>query len=214
MATGVYFTRPQGFDEMSIALKNLGPKVANKLVTQALRAGGQIITREMKARAPVGEKDKTGKYPHKAGDLKRSIRLRVGKTRGKGEKKMIIVVGADKGKWFNIFYPWWVEFGHKAGKRSAGQAGLQRTKRKVDFYIDAAKRGLRSAKTPRSRRRIRERLRYLLAVKSGKISDKRKDVPPRPFIRPAFDNKKREASQAIEAILATAIDKQFKELAP
>lgn len=193
MATVAQFvSKPGDFEKLSAALKGLPATVSNKILSKALRAGGNIIAREVKARAPVGIKDKTGKYPHKAGDLKRSVRVRTGKTRGKGERKVIVMVGADKGaKWKNIYYPWWVEFGHRIGK--ADRSDRRLIEKKSD------------AKDPKDKAKFQAAL---------DRTSKRKQSVKRPFFRPAFDNKKGEAQAAITSALREGIDAAWKAANP
>lgn len=199
--TAKFFAKPGDFEKLSAALKGLPTKVSNKILSKALRAGGNIIAREVKARAPVGKKDHKGQrsgglsYPHKAGDLKRSVRVRTGKTRGKGERKVIVMVGADKGvKWKNIYYPWWVEFGHRIGKADRSDRRLIEKKSDAVKAKDAGKAAAFQATLDRT--------------------SKRKQVAKRPFFRPAFDAKKGEAQASMTKALREGIDAAWKAAKP
>jgi HK97 gp10 family phage protein len=85
-------------------LSELENKAANKVTRKALRAGAKVIQTQAQANAPV-----------KSGLLKKSIKVRAGKSR-KGIISIIVGVGK---KWFTgpSFYAAFVEFGHKTGKR-------------------------------------------------------------------------------------------------
>lgn len=185
---GTFTLKPVDFEKVERALRELGRSTMRKVVNKAQRAGANIIAKEAKALAPVGKEDKKGKYPHKAGDLRRSIRVRIGKVRGKGEFKIIILAGADKSKWKNIYYPWWLEFGHRAGKANRADRGLIEKKSRT--------------KDPAQKRALQARL---------EATSERKFVKPRPFLRPAFDNKKKAASDTIARTLREAIEAEWRK---
>lgn len=207
MKNGAMVFQSEDFKKLSRGLRAMGKEVASDELLAGLKSGADIIAAEARRLVPVGKKDKGGKYPHEAGALRDSIQAIVGKTRESGERKFIVMAGS-----YSIFYPWWVEFGHKATKATAGQRRLLKVRKKLDSEIEAAKRGLKSARKPRSLRRVRKRLAFLLGVKAGKITDTRADVAPRPFMRPAFDNKKAEAAAAVETHLKNGIEARFGRL--
>lgn len=193
MANARFVVRPGDFEKIAAGLKGLPKSVQTKALNKALRSGGNIIAAEMKMLAPVGTVDKGGKYPHKAGDLRRSIRVRVGKTRDKGERKVIVLVGADKGaKWKNIYYPWWVEFGHRIGKANRSDRSLIEKKSDAKKAGDHGKAAAFQAALDRT--------------------STRKQARKRPFFRPAFDNKKGEAQTTIAMTLRAAIDDEWRKV--
>lgn len=212
MANATVIFEPGNYAALSKLLKGMPEKLASGVVDKSLRGAANLMRDEARRLVPVGSKDKKGKYPHSAGDLRRSLRVDVGKTREPGEYKILFIAGAGSG-WANIYYPWFVEFGHKATKATAGQRRLMKAKRQgIPEQIQAAKGGVRNAKSHRSRRRARSRLRFLLNVQAGNIKDSRADVAPRPFFRPAFDNKKGEAQEFINGELINALNSDWGRL--
>lgn len=195
--------RLEGAEWKALARKMaaLGPRVRSKVGRQALRAGAHVIRAEAQRRVPVD-----------TGVLRKSIKVRSGRTRGRGELKMLITLGASNLYSGDQFYGAFVEFGHRRGKRGPGVQGLQRLLRgdNLSTAIDAAKRGVANPLGSASgRRKAAKRLEYLLKVKRGEISDSRKQVPARPFMRGAFDAKKDEASRVINETLAAGIEREW-----
>lgn len=201
--TGTIVIQPQQWDAYAAGLRQLGPRLAKKAVGQALRVGAKIIQQEAEARVPVD-----------TGALRQSIRVRVGKVRGKKEIKIIIITGKDDNAFSGSeYYGAFIEFGYRRGKRTAGQRGLQRLKGDIDKHIEGVQRYLRNPfGRGRNKRKAKNRLKYLLDVKSGVISDTRTQVPARPYMRPAFDHKKDEAAAAIGVQLGMSIEAEWRRL--
>jgi HK97 gp10 family phage protein len=103
----------EGADKIDAALSAIEKNVAKKIARKALREGGKIILKEAKSNAPK-----------ESGALKKSIKLRAGKSKKKGRASVVIGTGA---KWFqgDQFYGAFLEFGHKAGSRKLGDARKQ-----------------------------------------------------------------------------------------
>lgn len=72
----------EGFDKVFKRLKELEPKVAKKVLRQALRAGAKIIQTRAKANAPV-----------LTGQTKKAIKIRAGK-RSRGSVGVNVSIGA------------------------------------------------------------------------------------------------------------------------
>jgi len=106
----------QGFKELDKLLMELPEKLQRKAVRQATLAGANIIKEDAKRRAPrsvAGHEG--GKYPHKPGNLRKSMRTY--KKRDKGGMITYQVGPSKKG-----FYGKFVEFGHllKRNKKTIG----------------------------------------------------------------------------------------------
>lgn len=93
-----------GVKEIQQALSNLAHKDAKKAMRKGLKAGAKLIQQQAKANAP-----------QKTGALKRSLKARVGRSRG---DSVVVIVGSGK-KWFvgDTFYAAFQEFGWSHGKR-------------------------------------------------------------------------------------------------
>ena len=102
--------RIEGLQELDKALSQLEPRLRNKHMTRALRAGAKIIQKDMKARAPVD-----------TGNLKRWIRVgaRLTPRQKRNSRREIqgaakfIYAGAVRGESRDdgAFYAHFVEFG-------------------------------------------------------------------------------------------------------
>lgn len=141
-----------GGAELERRLKALPGKIAKKLIRRALRSGAKIILAQAKANAPVD-----------TGALKKSLKVRAAKRRGRGSVGVTVSTaeGDFKG---DQFYASFIEYGHKRGKRPGKGA-----------------------------------------------TDAREEVPARPFMRPAFDEKKQEAVNVISSTLGAGIEQVAKE---
>jgi HK97 gp10 family phage protein len=97
----------EGGKALERKLAALPGKVANKIVSKALRAGAKIILAESKIRAPK-----------KSGLLARSLKVRSGKRR-RGTARMVVQTkdGDYRGE---TFYGAFVYFGHRIGSRKLG----------------------------------------------------------------------------------------------
>jgi HK97 gp10 family phage protein len=77
-------------------LRALGPKVANKVVRKALRAGGKVFQAELQRNAPEGE----------TGELKREIKVRAAKRSrkvGLGITVAVVPLREHEDKFYAIF---------------------------------------------------------------------------------------------------------------
>lgn len=160
-------------------LAHFDTKISKQIITRALRAGAKIIQAEAKQRVPVD-----------TGALRKSIRVRTGKVRQKGEVKILVTTsGTDNAFGGNQFYGGFVEFGYRKGKASEQERGLIRAKSNTK---DGGKK-------------------QAFADAMDKISTREK-VPARPFMRPAFDNKKYQALDAITAVMSSEIEREWGAL--
>lgn len=185
----------QGFDEFQRRLRLLPKKVAGKAVRQALREGAKIIQAEAKARVPV-----------RTGTLKKSIKVRAAKGRKRGEAAIAVTTG--QGDFVgDTFYGAFLEYGHKLGSRRSSEATKSLRKRAQalrEYRKDTGSKLWESTeKILRARAKQSQR-----ADQEG-----RRDVPPRPYMRPAFDAKKDAAEKAIATRLNIEINKAAKESA-
>lgn len=122
--------------------------------------------------------------PVKSGNLRKNIKVRANKrARKQGRVGFIATVGKFGLFKGTEFYAAFVEFGHRIGKRSAA----------VRRLMDARRTGKKT-----------QAQRDLLKSKADGL-DERKMVEPKPFLRPAFDNKKSEVEAAVIARLRTQI---------
>lgn len=93
----------KGLDELDRAVKKLPEKIQKRVLIGALRAGGRIIQKDAKARAPV-----------KSGNLKRNISVIAGKSKKRapiGQVQAEVFVATTPKAWYAHI----VEF--KAGKQ-------------------------------------------------------------------------------------------------
>jgi HK97 gp10 family phage protein len=102
----------EGLKEVNAKLRKMERRVAKQVTRKALREGGKIIQAAAKAAAPV-----------KSGLLKRSIKVRAGRSR---MGKVDIVVGLGKKWWAGMsWYGSLQEFGFKRGSRKLGDSRKQ-----------------------------------------------------------------------------------------
>jgi HK97 gp10 family phage protein len=156
----VYQFPIEGAKQLDKKLIALGPRIAKKVVRQAIRPAAKGIQRTAQANAPVD-----------TGALKKSIKVRALK---RSRTRIGITVATNssdnlfKGK---EFYGGLLEFGFRRGKRT-----------------NAIKQ----------------------AQKKGKVleSDNRPLVPPRPFMKPAFDSNRDRAGQMIVDNLRSGIERE------
>ena len=125
--------RVEGWEVVAARLKALGPKLARKVIRQALRNGAKIINAEAVANV---DKDNAPEWQD-TGNLKRAIRVRAGKRR-----RGYITVKSTVGKaWFKgeTFYGAFREWGHKIGKRASNEMlGIRSRKRRNEGEKAAA----------------------------------------------------------------------------
>lgn len=160
-------TKLLGAKELSRAMRGLPKTMQRKLLMQGLRAGAKIFQSAAKANVPVD-----------SGALRRSIKVRVGKVRTKGDKSVVVITGKSmfEGK---TFYGAFVEYGHGLGKRSRGVALAQERRSRSGQAGDG----------------------------SAVAGDTRKRVPARPFMRPAFDTAKATASYVALKHIQVAVER-------
>jgi len=95
----------QGGKELDNALKELGKDLEKKVAKSAVRQGANVIAKEARLNAPVGN----------SGNLRRSIRV-VARSRRVGDAVVSVVTRSGK-KWqsrgMNAWYAGLVEFGTK-----------------------------------------------------------------------------------------------------
>lgn len=116
MATDGLKMQIKGIDEMTKNLALLGTRIAKRGPAAAVRAGGSLIIREMRSRAP-----------RETGSLKKSIGQKIKNYRG--QKTVTGIIGARSksyataaGKRNPAYYAHLVEFGtapHRTGKRKS-----------------------------------------------------------------------------------------------
>jgi HK97 gp10 family phage protein len=168
-----------GGEELERKLAELDKKVARKISSKAVRAGAKIILAEAKRRAPVGTDGKasSGKK-HKAGTLKRSLKVRSAKKRNGTIRFQVQTKDGDyKGE---AYYGAFVNYGHKTGSRKA---------------IKRSKVGsLARSKGQRGRTKG-----------VYQVSDTRRQIPGNPFMLAAFLAKKQQATDAITSTIQTGI---------
>lgn len=104
MATSIRIT---GASAIQRAFKELPPRLAKKVIRQALRAGAKVVQAEAKADAPV----ETGK-------VKKAIKVRAGKSRKKNVIAMAVIIGQGDFQG-ETFYGAFENFGWKTGKRGS-----------------------------------------------------------------------------------------------
>ena len=91
----------KGLDELDRAVKKLPEKIQKRVLIGALRAGGRVIQKEAKARAPV-----------KSGNLKRNISVVAGKSKKSapiGQVQAEVFVATTPKAWYSHL----IEFGTK-----------------------------------------------------------------------------------------------------
>jgi HK97 gp10 family phage protein len=121
----------EGGAELQRKLDELDRKIANTISRQALRAGSKVVLAAAKRFAPIGSTSDRGGKIHKAGTLKRSLKVRAGKRR-KGQISFAVQTAAGDYRG-DTFYGAFVEYGHKIGKRIRG---------KGQKHLDAARRSV------------------------------------------------------------------------
>jgi HK97 gp10 family phage protein len=179
-----------GLKSLDKALGMLPQNIAKKHLNNAVAAGARIIRDEARNRAPVSD-GKTNKNASPSGTLKRSIIVKWIRELSKyGMSTFYVTVRSGKkyrkqGKKGNLsqdaYYWRYVEFGHKIVPRFKGK------------YTDYALKG-RTRQTG-------------LAIRRRNATG---SVPPKPFIRPAFESKKQEALNAIINRLTAAVESEAK----
>ncbi|MCK4624073.1 MAG: HK97 gp10 family phage protein [Phycisphaerae bacterium] len=175
-----------GADELIRKLEALaGPKIAKKATKAAVRKGAAEIRKEMKRRAPAT------KLPHK---------IASGKIVHRRLKKSI----GTKVKWYSNTKTALAIIGPRLGKYGGYHAHLLEYGTAPRYHDPSEmKVGVKLGRTGRQR---------LLAL-AGALGVKGKYVgigPKKPFARPAFDAKKRDALRIIHHTLAAKIQEVAK----
>lgn len=125
-----------GHREVSKRLRELGGKLARKVLRDALRSGAKLVLADAVANV---SKDNSPKSED-TGTLRRSLRIRAGKRR----RGQVTVKVATKDGWFQgkTFYGAFREFGHKIGKRKSNEdIGIRKGKKRSASDSAAIKRG-------------------------------------------------------------------------
>lgn len=117
------------------AMKDLPIRVQKNIMVGATRAGANVVRDEAKARVRVSEHgQKYGKYPHKAGNLKKSI----GVTRRRDKRGIVsFSISPRKGGLSSGFYGKFVELG--TSKMSAKPFLRPAAETKVNEVLVASK---------------------------------------------------------------------------
>ena len=103
----------EGIDDVNAKLVQLEKRVAKQCIQKSLRAGAKIVQRQAIANVPVG-----------TGNLKKSIKVRVGRRRKDGVVSIKVVTAEwtmpQLTSYKKHYYGAFVEFGHKQGSRKLG----------------------------------------------------------------------------------------------
>ncbi len=98
----------KGFDDLLAKLGALQRKDANAILRKALREGARPIKDMVESNTPVESR----RFPsHDPGTLKRSWKIRAGKSADKGPRILVLST-------FRRYYGRFVDYGHLIGKRS------------------------------------------------------------------------------------------------
>jgi len=148
---------------------------------RAVLAGGRVIQKEAKARAPVrdGGPKKTylGTY-REPENLKKSIKVKVLKPKEPGRRLALVGPAVGRREAHDGFYGDWVEKGHRIAR-----------------FV---------GKTPDKRYRN-----YVRMVRRYEFGDSK--TQPRPFMRPAFDAKAQEAQRKMVEVYKKVIDRKWEK---
>lgn len=153
-----------GLPEVRRALAELPKTLQRKFVRDELKWAARLVEAEAERRAPV-EADRTHGAP--SGTLQKSIKVRT-LPRSRSGGGYSVGVGEEDYKGAAFYGPM-VELGHRIGKRPEGVKSIMRTAYK-------AKGDGRQAVIEAARQQANQ-------------LDSRSEVPPYPFLRPAFDTK-------------------------
>lgn len=202
----------EGLDNYRRQLQGLPDKLRKKALKKPLRAAGNVILKEARARAPVLDPGKAADMPsRRSGTIKRAIKVRVSrldakagnvgvfvnvKPLSKGQISKFKSAAAKAGRRAsggqnpNDPYYWrWLEFGHKIVVRAGGQQGGG-----VTNYVQRLRNGKLKKRTAK--------------WKASSLTGRRRlsagNVAAHPFLRPAAD-KLEEAKRIFEREALPAI---------
>lgn len=180
-----------GVDGLARALKLLGKSIGRKVAHAALKKGAAPIVTEARARAPKADgelKKKTAKgerYTLQPGEGARSIKARVSTGR-RGPKDPTVSVGPDQDHFYLKFFESGFTVGLTDGDRKEHKRTVTaRGKAKRQAGIEAP------------------------AESTGKGTF----IPPRPFLRPAFDHNAEAAIQIVGRELGRRVEIEAAKLA-
>lgn len=179
-----------GFADLEKMLLGLPDKLAKNVMFGAMRAGAVVIQKAAKDACPVsaeahflGKKGTKGRELIQPGTLKKKgIRVRRLK-RSQGATSVAVAAYVSNRYWYANF----VEYGHRIGSRWG--SGVERA-----YY---------------SERVLTKRGYWQTKKKVQVVNDSRGHVPAKPFMRPAWDNNKEQALEAVRAYLAERIPKEL-----
>jgi HK97 gp10 family phage protein len=179
----------KGIEELQLLLLDLPKRVARNALRGAVYAGAKVLAAEAKVRAPVYTGPVAQGHPP-PGTLKRSI---------------ITKQIPEKSNDFNQTFYVTVRKGKKYQKQ-----GKKGNLSQDAFYASWVEFGHHYA--PRGKHGFGSRKQAMQAVRSGShVISGSYYMPPKPFMRPAFDSKATEAADAIKQRLAQRIQEEFKK---
>lgn len=188
----------KGAKELADLLRNMDRKLAKKLFRKALREGAKVIQAAAQAKAPVD-----------TGLTRSAIKVRAAKRQKRGRFGVAVQVGEGDYRG-ETFYASFLEYGHKMGKRSQGLgARSRRESRKLRSEARANKAIGKKGTLFRERQE-----RYWASEgrrRALKEGGERKQVPPRPFMRPAFDESKEQAARKVIEALRAGIEAEARK---
>lgn len=179
----------KGIQELQLALLELPKKIAKNALRGAVYAGARIIAQEAKLKAPVYTGSVAQGHPP-PGTLKRSI---------------ITKQIPEKSNAFNQTFYVTVRKGKKYQKQ-----GKKGNLSQDAYYANWVEFGHHYA--PRGKHGYGSRKQAMQAVRSGQaMISGSYYMAPKPFMRPAFDSKANEATEAIKERLAQRIIEEFNK---
>lgn len=172
----------RGDRELIAQLNALPKNVRNKILRTRLRAGAKITQTRAKQLAPVDADRNHGAPP---GTLRNSIKVRAMK---RSRTALGYMVGTGEKDYQGVaFYGAFVEYGHRLGARSKGVKDLGRKASKVGGTAAAELRAQATA------------------------IDTRNEVPPHPYLRPAFEETKDQVVEEVRAGLRADLARIARE---
>ncbi|MCG8430379.1 MAG: HK97 gp10 family phage protein [Candidatus Omnitrophica bacterium] len=168
----------EGFRELAMELKGLEPKLQKRVFGKVVRAGSKVVLKDARRRAPKRSREWEGaSYPNPPGTLRKGIIVR--RKRGKSFGIIRDVIGFSKAAWYGRL----VETGHRIVVGGTLAGGSKRRKTKGTPFT-------RSGRATTSGQ--------------GRVVG---HVPPKPFLRPAFDNNIERVLTQMKQTLRSEIDK-------
>lgn len=181
-----------GLAEVKKAMRELAPKLQRRYMRPAIADGARVIRNEARILAPVSDGMKPAGRP-RAGTLRRNIILKYIPEASRGSR-VTYYVTVKRGKRFQAMK-----------RRRGGKEVILNEDAYYWFWVEfghlARGPGQKVAGGRRRAGRERERL------KAGGA----RFIPPRPYMRPAFENKKGEAIAAIRDRLVIGLKDLARE---